>query len=78
MTSQACAVAAQMKFLSDERAVLAEDVSRTTARVEHLEQQLLQAAMDRKTLEGELADAQTHMNSLTIDKVNPSIHIPQR
>ena len=67
-----------MKFLSDERAVLAEDVSRTTARVEHLEQQLLQAAMDSKRLEGELADAKTHINSLNSDRVTSLYSYPSQ
>lgn len=69
-------MAVQIRFLTDERAVLTEDLARATARAEHLEQQLTEAAGDRNNLRAVQAEAQqqarsmtTAMQTLTADKV---------
>ncbi len=69
----------QIRFLSDERAVLAEDLARATARAEHLELQQSQALADHAALRAELEEAQKQAHSmagavqtLTADKVIPA------
>ncbi len=75
--SRAAAVAVQIRFLSDERAVLAEDLARATARAERLEQQQAQALAHHEALRAELAEAQkqahsmvTAMQTMAADKVS--------
>ena len=70
------AVAVQIRFLSDERAVLAEDLARATAKAQQLELQHSQALAEREALRAELAKAQeqahsmaTAMQTITADKV---------
>ncbi|CAL5228386.1 g11509 [Coccomyxa viridis] len=54
----------QIRFLSDERAVLAEDLARATARAERLEQQQAQALAHHEALRAELAEAQKQAHSM--------------
>ena len=77
-------MAVQVRFLADERAVLAEDLARATARAEQLEQQLADAVGDRDNLRAALAEAQQQarsataaMQTLTADKVSQGPLTPQ-
>ncbi len=78
-------MAMQVRFLTDERAVQAEDLARASARAEHLEGQLSQAVADREGLRAALEDAQKHahsmataMQTLTADKVMHCLARPSK
>ena len=73
----------QVRFLTDERAVQAEDVAKASAKAEHLEAQLSQAVASREALRAALEDAQkqahttaTTMHALTADKVRHCLTHP--
>ena len=70
------AVIVQIRFLTDERAVQADDLARATAKAEHLETQLSQARAELHALRAALVDAQKQadssaaaMQALMADKV---------
>jgi phage shock protein A len=55
----------QIKFLSDERAVIAEECTKAATKAERLEKELSQAVSDRSALRAALTDTQTHIHGLS-------------
>ena len=55
----------QIKFLSDERTIIAEECTRATTKAERLEKELSQDVSDRSALRAALTDAQTHIHGLS-------------
>lgn len=57
---------AQIKFLSDKRAILAEDCASAAAKAECLDRQLSEAATESDGLRAALAEAQKQAQRLTV------------